>query len=244
MHMPGIKAGIMQPYLFPYIGYFQLIHCVDRFVIYDDVNYIKQGWINRNRILVNGKAHLFTLPLQNASSFTRIHELSYGGAVYIQWRNKFLRTLEQAYRRAPYRDDILAMVSSVFHFEGGMCIDLLESGLRKVCERIGVKTEMVKSSMHQNDQHLSGQERVIDIVLKEGAVHYVNAIGGMDLYQNADFKRYGLKLSFLRSLAMEYGQPEEMRVANLSILDVMMWNAPSVIQHMLEQYELVDGNEI
>src|SRR5687768_13108726 len=104
-----MKLAIMQPYLFPYIGYFQLMHAADKFVVYDDVNYIKGGWVNRNRILVNGKPHMFTLPLKNAGSNIKINEIEVSGGELMKWREKFLRTLQQAYAKAPFKNDVIAL---------------------------------------------------------------------------------------------------------------------------------------
>ena len=70
-----MKLAIMQPYLFPYLGYFQLIAAVDKFVFYDDVNFIKNGWINRNRLLISGKVNYITIPLSGASSFLKINQV-------------------------------------------------------------------------------------------------------------------------------------------------------------------------
>ena len=90
-----MKLAIMQPYLFPYIGYYQLINSVDKFIIYDDVNFIKQGWLNRNSILVNGKRNLFTVPLENQSSFTKINETLINQKFYPIWKKKFSRQLNK-----------------------------------------------------------------------------------------------------------------------------------------------------
>lgn len=89
-----MKIAIMQPYIFPYIGYFQLINAVDKFIIYDDVNYIKQGWINRNKILLNNEDYLFTFPLKNASSYKKINEIELSENLYSKWKIKFFKTLE------------------------------------------------------------------------------------------------------------------------------------------------------
>lgn len=98
----------MQPYLFPYLGYFQLIQAVDKFILLDDVNFIKRGWVNRNRILVNGKDHLFSLPLQRASQFKKINDLKL--ADYPGWRNRFFKTLTHAYRQASQYEPVMKML--------------------------------------------------------------------------------------------------------------------------------------
>src|SRR5690606_3799363 len=98
-----MKIAIMQPYLFPYLGYFQLINAVETFVFYDDVNFIKRGWINRNQILVDNKAALFTVPLKKASQNKLINEIDM--AIDEKWLSQFFKTIEQNYKNAPYFDD-------------------------------------------------------------------------------------------------------------------------------------------
>ena len=224
-----MRLAIMQPYLFPYIGYFQLMHAADRFVVYDDVNYIKGGWINRNRIAVNGEPHMFTLPLRNAGSNVHIDRIEVGGNDYLKWREKFLRTLQQAYAKAPFRDDVITLVTDVLQERPGLLADLLRRSLQAVIERIGIAIEVVPTSSIYGNSDLSGTERVLDICVREQADVYVNAIGGKELYSKEEFMDRRIDLRFIRS------RPE---LPSFSIIDVMMNVPPGRVLVMLGAYDL------
>ncbi|HSZ85519.1 MAG TPA: WbqC family protein, partial [Puia sp.] len=187
-----MKLGIMQPYIFPYIGYYQLINAVDKFVIYDDVNYINKGWINRNNLLVNGKAFLFTIPLKEASQNKPINQIE------IQenenWSKKFLKTIEQTYKKAPHFENTFSLVRNIINTPLKGIHELALSSLRSIAEYLDIKTQFVDSSSIYLNTNLKGQERILDICLKEKADHYINPIGGMEIYSNELFERSGIKL--------------------------------------------------
>lgn len=229
----------MQPYLFPYIGYFQLMHAADRFVVYDDVNYIKQGWINRNRILVNDEPHLFTMPLAGAGSFTLINAIGLDGTAYSTWRAKFLKTLAQAYRKAPYAQSVMPVVERALLPDRTSLAELLLDSLRAVMEHVGISTTLIPSSSVYANKHLGGQERILDICAQEAASEYVNPIGGVELYAKADFEQRGLRLWFLKSRLREYAQFGGPFQPGLSIIDAMMFNPPEVLREMLDEYDEV-----
>jgi hypothetical protein len=230
--------AVMQPYLFPYLGYFQLMAAADKFVLYDDVNYIKQGWVNRNRLLVNGQAHLFTLPVKNASSFMLIRDMELEPQLFGKWRDKFLRLVAQAYSRAPQLAAILAMLDDVMGKPHNRLTDLLLEGIRSSMGHMGLRTELVTSSTIYQNSHLAGQERILDICAQEGARCYVNAIGGKDLYQHDAFAARGIALSFVRGRLPEYKQGKAPFVPGLSVLDVMMFVPQDELSTMLQAYDL------
>lgn len=231
----------MQPYLFPYIGYFQLINAVNKFVIYDDVNFIKQGWIHRNKIMVQGQSFMFGVPLVNQSSFLKINETYINHKLYDSWKSKFLTTLEQSYKKAPFFKETYELVVSVFNNDvsGKPIADLAVDSIIKVSEYIGIDVEFVKSSSVYKNDDLKAKDRVLDICNIEKSEHYVNLSGGMHLYAKDEFKENGLELSFVKSLPIEYTQFKNEFIPWLSIIDVMMFNSPEVIKVMLNQYELV-----
>jgi hypothetical protein len=233
-----MKLGIMQPYIFPYIGYFQLIKAVDRFVVYDDVAFIKQGWINRNRILLNGEPHTFTVPLKNASSFVTIGNTGINQDIYLIWCSKFLKTITQAYSKAPYYNEIFELISLVLFEPSDTISNLATNSLIKTCEYLKITTEFVRSAKHYLNSDLKAEVRVIDICKKEKADIYINPIGGKELYDKADFKQAGLDLFFLRTSNITYGQRAFKFVPWLSIIDVMMYNAPETITGFLNDFEL------
>lgn len=224
----------MQPYFFPYIGYFQLIRAVDTFVIYDDVNYIKQGWINRNRILMNGKDHIITMQLKRASSFKKINEIEIIGD-----HDRLISVIRHAYTRAPFFNEVFPMVSNLLLYSeknlAGYLVHLIES----LVGHLEIEVNLLVSSQIQKDAALKGEEKVLDICQRLGASSYINAIGGQELYSRTNFKRNRLKLNFIETRPIDYKQFNHPFVAWLSIIDVMMFNAKKDIVKMLDKYVLI-----
>lgn len=235
-----MRLGIMQPYLFPYLGYFQLINVVDKFIFYDDVNFIKQGWVNRNKILLNGNEFLFTIPLEKESSFKLITETEINGDLFKNWKIKFNRTLTQSYKKAPYFEKVYELISNSLEINSLAISDLACDGINLVCNYLGIKTKCVKSSeQNYNNDILKASDRVIDICLKEFAVEYFNPIGGKELYAKEEFLLKGLKLHFIWSKLRPYKQFKNDFVPSLSIIDVLMFNSKNEILNMLDYYEIV-----
>ncbi len=232
-----MKIAIMQPYILPYIGYFQLIKAVDKFIIYDDVNFINRGWINRNRLLVGGKDSLFTIPLKEASQNKLIHEIEVNWDT--AWKSKFLKTLEQSYKKAPFYADVLPLVQASLALDNVPISEVIVENLRILCSYLDIKTEIIASSRSYNNQHLKAQERILDICLQEKAHQYINPIGGLELYDKTVFEEKGMVLNFIKAKAISYPQFKNEFVPWLSILDVLMFNSVAQIQGFLEEYELV-----
>lgn len=232
-----MKLAIMQPYFLPYIGYFQLLAAVDKFVVLDDVNYINRGWINRNRLLLNGVAHTFTVPLRGASQNRLICEIELDDAQ--GWREKLLRTLRQAYRRAPCYVQVSALLESIINYPSLQLDEFLLNSIREVACYLSLEVEIVASSRIYRNTHLKGQERILDICRQEQASIYINPIGGVDLYDRANFLEQGTQLYFLRSRPISYSQGKGEHVPWLSILDVLMFNEPSAVRRLLTEKDLV-----
>lgn len=232
-----MTLAIMQPYLYPYLGYFQLLNAVDRFVVYDDVNFIKKGWVNRNNLLENGSAGLFTVPLIGASQNRRISEIMVANEH--GWRDKLMRRIRMNYSRAPYFSIVEPMIESGICREGLSIAAFNVAAMRDVVDYIGIDTDVVASSTTYANALLKGQSRIIDICQREGANHYVNPIGGMDLYDKHEFSRCGIRLSFLRSALTPYVQFDKPFVPGLSILDVMMFNDRETIGAMVNQFDII-----
>jgi len=231
-----MKVGIMQPYFFPYIGYWQLINAVDKYVIYDDVNFIKGGWINRNRILMNGQAKMINLQMHNASPNKLINEVEVlGNPIY---NKKLLKTIESCYNKAPQYANAFPVIESIITQDKRDLAHYLECVIRQICKYLQIDTEIIVSSTINKNNDLRGQDKVIEICKVLGADEYFNAIGGQDLYSNEDFVAQGIKLSFLRTGAIRYKQFNNEFVPNLSIIDVMMFNSIEEIKKMLGEYEL------
>ena len=235
-----MKLAIMQPYLFPYIGYFQLVAAVNKFVIYDDVNFIKGGWINRNNILINKKSNLFTVPLNKASSNTLINETTINLKFYNIWKVKFLRSIEQSYKKSPYFTDVYNLIENVLEInENDLISELAVNSIKNVCDYLQLDTEICETSENYNNKIKSGQERVLDICGIEKASHYINPIGGIELYSKNTFKENGIVLNFIKSKPIIYSQFDNDFSPWLSIIDVLMFNSISEVNTMVNQYELV-----
>ncbi len=225
----------MQPYLFPYVGYFQLIRAVDTFVVYDDVHYIKGGWINRNKILVQNKAHLFTLNVTGASSNRLINEVQVGSN-----RLRLLKTIYQSYSKAPQFDSIFPIIEEIMLHQEKNLAKFLDHGLRRICRHLDLNPQWRISSSLQKDHSLRGQAKVIAICEELGATHYINSSGGKDLYNRDDFANKGIKLSFIQPKPVTYCQSGNPFVSNLSIIDSMMFNSLDVIRTCISSnYELI-----
>jgi len=228
----------MQPYLFPYVGYFQLLRAADRFVVYDDVAFIKQGWINRNQILVGGSAVRFSVPLDDASSFRPIKSVDVDARRYPPWLRKFLATLDQSYRRAPFYREVRSLIADTLSgFEGSIAGLALRS-IEATADYLNLDTEIIATSAGYENKELHGQARVIDICLREQASDYVNLSGGRSLYSSGAFEAHGIRLQFLETNKIQYDQLGQSFVPNLSIIDVMMFNAPDQLEGLLRAYEL------
>ncbi len=228
-----MKLAIMQPYFLPYLGYFQLIAAVDQFVFLDDVNFINRGWINRNQIALGGSKHLFTIPLVGASQNRAIREIAVEPDE--KWRRKLLRTMEQAYRRAPYYEQIMPGVNSLLQTRNITIGELAKASIRWVCDLLGVTTTIVDSSGVFENSHLKGAERIRDICLRAEAAEYVNPPGGRELYEPTYFAARNIQLSFLEPHLPEYRQSGTEFLPGLSIVDILMNNSVEVVQAMARQ---------
>jgi len=232
-----MKLGIMQPYFLPYIGCWQLLNAVDQYVVYDDVNFIKGGWINRNRLLQNGSPAYFNVPMVGASSFKKINEISINRTPQVL--GKPLKTIEQNYRKAPMFEGVFPLMEEIFRFETESLSEFLFHSIVSVCAFLGIHTEIILSSELAKNNDLKGQDKVLEICRLLRATEYFNAIGGQALYSKSDFVRAGVTLRFVRTEAIEYSQMQPVFVPNLSILDVMMFNTPATIASFLQRYTLV-----
>lgn len=227
----------MQPYFFPYIGYWQLVNAVDCFVIYDDVNFIKGGWINRNNILLNNKSHPIHLYLNQASPNKKINEISVLDDNIK--KRKLLTCIEFAYNHSPFYKEIFPLMESIMNFEDNNLALFLENQIKAICDYLEIKTKIIISSKIEKDNSLKAQDKVLEICKKLNAKQYINAIGGVNLYSQSDFAKENIKLNFIKSNNIEYKQFRNEFVPWLSIIDVMMFNSPQKIREMLNDYELI-----
>ena len=232
-----MKICVMQPYFFPYLGYWQMISAVDSFVIFDDVNYINKGWINRNNILVNGQAWMFTLPLDKASQNKLINEIELGGEP--KAREKILRTIQMSYKKAPFYDVVYPLVEKAFLNPQKNLALFLKYHFESVFDFLDIKTKIILSSDVEKDNSLKGQDKILQICRKLDCDTYINAIGGQELYSYDAFERQNMQLRFIKMKPVEYPQFKNTFVPFLSFIDVMMFNDKARIKDLLLQYDLI-----
>jgi len=231
-----MKLAIMQPYFFPYLGYIQLMAAADCFVIYDDVNFIKRGWVNRNSILSMQGPQRITLELIKASQNKLINEIEIGGN-----RPKILRSIELNYKKAPFFDNIMPYVQACMAFQTTNLSCLLKFSLTELAKLLDMNTEfLVSSELEEPHKNRSGPDRILALCKTLGATHYINAEGGADLYTQAPFTTCSIELSFLRHCSVDYGQfsTADNFVPYLSVIDALMFLGVEGVKNKLSEFEL------
>ena len=216
------RLAVMQPYLFPYVGYFQLVSRVDRFVFLDDVNFINRGWINRNQMLLSDSVKWFTIPVLGSSQNRRINEL------HVQadgtWRRKLLSSVRHSYGKAPCFEQAYALLEDIILAGETSLSTIARKSVVSVARYLGLETEFIPSTGRYGNEDLRGAARVLDICRQEGAAEYYNLPGGTALYSGEVFSAAGLELHFIEPKLLEYKQFEQPFKPGLSILDVLMFN--------------------
>ena len=234
-----MKVAIMQPYFLPYIGYFQLMGAVDTFVVYDNIKYTKKGWINRNRILVNGHDETITLPLKQDSDYLNIDQ-RFMAATAAEEKARIIRKIQACYRKAPYYSEVFPFISDVINHPEENLFRYLFHLLQMVSGWLGLHPRFVISSSLPVDPALRAQDRVLATCQALGADTYLNPIGGIELYAKDVFRDHGVELHFIRSNPFEYPQFGETFVPWLSIVDVMMFYPLNAIRNGIgTNYDLI-----
>jgi hypothetical protein len=233
-----MKIAIMQPYLFPYIGYFQLINEVDQFVIYDNIEFTKKGWINRNRILVNGKDDYFTLPLKKNSDFLHVNQRKVADS-YSKDRAKIIGRIVELYKKAPQYNEVFPLIESIFSTNEENLFDFIFNSLKIISHYLEIKTEFIVSSSIAINHSLKSQDKVIAICKELRANTYINPIGGTELYSKDTFNKNDLQLNFIKSNTIKYQQFDNEFVPWLSIIDVLLFNPKEKVQEYLNQYTIL-----
>lgn len=229
-------VAIMQPYLLPYLGYFHLMRAADTFIILDNVNFIKSGWINRNKILINGKECRFSFPVASVSRNKLINEHHFADLEITV--KKFIKTLSQVYRKAPQYEMAIATIVNVLNCKQTNVALFLAHQFHVLKEYFGIPCEILLSSDLGIPENLRGQDRIIALCREVGAHRYVNAPGGKALYDRGEFARAGIDLRFLKLKLDQYPQfPGQAFVPFLSIIDVMMFNSRETVLEYLDRYE-------
>jgi hypothetical protein len=230
-----MKTAIMQPYLFPYLGYFQLVHSVDLFVCCDNMQYTKKGWINRNRYLNHHKTDTFTLPLKDAPQKNHIVEREIAPGFEGE---KLLSVFEHSYRKSPCFSENFGVIREILLSTERNLFAFLESSIQKICGHLGIKTTFGRTSQIPIDHTKQKEEKVIEMCRALNTSTYINSSGGRELYSKENFKNHGITLGFLVPHPFEYRQFQEPFTPWLSIVDVLMFNPVERIRRQLNHYEI------
>lgn len=233
-----MKLAIMQPYFFPYIGYFQLINAVDKFVVYDNIEFTKRGWFHRNRILINGKDKLFTISLKKDSDFLNVNQ-RHLAENSTKERKKILSRIKNSYTKAPCFSNCYPLIEECLLFSHSNLFEFIFYSIKKVCDYINIDTDIVISSTVNINHKLKGKDKVIAICKEFNADYYINSIGGINLYSKEEFLRNKITLQFIKSKNIYYKQFDNEFVPWLSIIDVMMFNSQDEIKKLLNEYDLI-----
>ena len=230
--------AVMQPYFLPYIGYWQLIKKVDEFVIYDNIEFTKKGWFNRNRFLVNGEDALFTVAIKSDSDSLSVSERYLAESFD---REKLLRRFESSYRKTPYFKQHFPVIQNIVRFPSNNLFLYLLNSIREICAFLEIKTQItIASQVPLDHEAFKGQAKIIEICRQLKATAYINPIGGLDLYRAEDFQKNNIRLGFLKAQPVPYAQFDHEFVSFLSILDLMMFNSRDQMINLLEAYEQIE----
>ena len=233
-----MKIGIMQPYFMPYIGYFQLIASVDIFFLYDNIKYTKKGWINRNRMLINGRDAMFSIHLKKGSDNLEIVERDLSADFD---RIKLLKQLQGAYVKAPQFELTYHLIEQIILYNETNLFFYIHNSILQVCKHLGIMTEIKVSSELPIDHGLKGQKKVLALCKVSGAKTYINAVGGVELYDSEEFRAQGIDLQFIKARPFEYEQFGRPFMPWLSIIDVLMFNPlDQVIERIHRGYDLIE----
>ena len=244
---------MMQPYCFPYIGYFQLINSVDKFVLYDNLNFIKEGWTNRNKYLViNDGPKYFNLLIKYKSSNKKIRDIKFIEGNY--WRAKIEKSIYLNYKKAKYFDDIFQLIRKLLYLETDNLGDYNSSVISKICNYLEIDTKIINANVKYNgiekeivnEYKKTNRENRIDlktyrifkICQEEYSQIFINPIGGTSLYSKSIFSNYGIKLLFLKTQNASYKQINQKFEPNLSIIDVLLNCGRNGTKELLKFYDI------
>ena len=233
-----MKLAIMQPYFMHYIGYFQLMKSVDEFIIYDNIQYTKKGWINRNRILSNENPHLITLPLKKDSDYLDVVERELSES-WGKDKNKILNIIKSSYIKAPYFKETFELISKCLNNSEVNLFKFIYDSIVLINNYLEIPTPIIISSTINANHLLKSQDKVLSLCKEQNADIYINSIGGVELYDKEIFKQNNIELNFIKSDPIQYKQFNNEFIPWLSIIDVMMFNSKEQIKEYLNNYTLI-----
>ncbi len=235
-----MKLAIMQPYFFPYIGYFSLIKRSDMFILFDTPQFIRHGWIERNRILKpNGEPLYIKIPLKKHSREAKINELVVNNSE--KWKEKILAQIIPYKKKAPFYREVIILLKEIFEFESDSIVEINHYSLKKVCEYLNIATPIkIWSKMNIDIEHVNApDEWALNICNALHADTYYNPIGGKSFFDTSKYEKLGINIEFQQMIPVAYKHLSEDFIPFLSIIDVLMFNTVADINKMLGSYELV-----
>ena len=237
-----MRLGLMQPYFFPYLGYFSLIDAVDRWVAYDTPQFPRHGWVHRNRVLSKGASEwkYVRVPTLKSPLGARIRDVVIDRRK--DWLDVLLRNLDY-YRdsRAPYYSEVTGFLKTACSGDQTRLCPFVIATLNATCEYLGIhRTIEVFSELEcdTTDVHGSAEDTVRFIAQSLGATTYVNLPGGRSLYCSDAFSACGIDLRFIAPSLPAYSQGDDRSVPGLSVIDALMWNSPRDVLRMITRYEV------
>jgi hypothetical protein len=230
----------MQPYFFPYLGYYALIQSADKWIVFDEVQFIRHGWIERNRILKpNSGWQYISAPLEKHSRSTLIKDIKIKNTE--DWKARIFNQLEHYKKKAPYYRQVLDFLNQAFLFHTEYISLLNAHLLNESCNYLSIPFHYeIYSGMNTRIDPINEPgDWALNISKAIGASCYINPIGGIALFNKKKFDKKGIDLKFLKFNLIEYNQHRSVFEPGLSIIDVMMFNSPGVIREILNQCELI-----
>ena len=231
-----MKLGAMQPYFFPYIGYFQLMNLTDQWIIFDDIQFVNKGWINRNRILhpnPKKKWQYFTIPLSGKNRFDKISKIQVDNKQ--NWRDSIYGKLSHYKRRAPYYKNTMEFVRFSLNIEEDNLSKIVAHTITSVASLLSIKTTINQfSDLNLSNLKIENAGQwALEISKHVGATEYLNPINGRHLFNSCEFQNENINLKFLKRM-VQYSQRSEFFIPQLSIIDIMMWDSIESIKEMLK----------
>lgn len=235
-----MKVGIMQPYFLPYLGYWQLMNAVDTYVIYDNIEFTKNSWIRRNRILSSGTDKMFSLPLKKDSDYLDVRD-RYLDETYDSERKKLVNLIANSYKKAPMFETVFPIIKDIIEYPDQNLFSYIYYSVERIREYLGIRSNLVVSSTINIDWDLKGKDKVLAICKYFGADEYYNSINGVPLYEpfRGEFEAAGIELCFPKMRDIAYPQFKNEFVPYLSIIDVMMFNSQERCKELLHEYDLL-----
>ncbi len=230
-----MNIAIMQPYFLPYLGYWQLLSAVDKFIIYDNIQYTKKGWFNRNYILSQGEKKLFSLPLQKASDYLNVDQRTLA-ANHKQEAEKNLRIIKTSYKDSAFFQETYALIEQIFLYPDNNLFRYIANSILQIKAHLAIQTELLVSSEIPIDHNLKSEQKVIALCRQLQAKSYINPPGGVQLYNAKNFTEHGIELLFLEPQCPVYPQPAAEFQSHLSIIDLLMCVGKDSARQMLSSY--------